>query len=192
MTFLFDRTRSTIRGSTILGLATGLVALGVAYSVPVLAAGSHDAGQHGGAATAMIGQAAPAADADRTVTVKLVDNAYEPSAVKVSAGETVRFVVTNDGELVHEFNLGTPAMHAAHQKEMMEMVNAGVLEADRINHDKMSGGHGMKHADPNSVLLEPGQSGEVVWTFPESGTVEFACNVPGHYEAGMKGTITIR
>jgi uncharacterized cupredoxin-like copper-binding protein len=47
-------------------------------------------------------------------------------------------------------------------------------------------GHGM-HSDPNSVLLEPGQSGEVVWTFPRDGEIEFACNVPGHYEAGMQG-----
>ena len=98
--------------------------------------------------------------------------------------------------LVHEFNIGTPAMHAAHQDEMMMMVEHGVLKADRI--DRAAGkamqasmGHGA-HKDPNSVLLEPGETGEVVWTFPKDGMLEFACNVPGHYQAGMAGDFRIR
>ena len=189
--------RERRRGSALPGLALpglallALAASGLALSPPAHAAGSHAGGHHDAAGGGMMGAAAPAAEADRTVRIRLLDNRYDPAVVEVSAGETVRFVVTNDGSLVHEFNLGTPAMHAAHQKEMMEMVDAGVLEADRINHDKMSGGHGMDHDDPNSVLLEPGQSGEVVWTFPEEGSVEIACNVPGHYEAGMKGEVAV-
>ena len=53
-------------------------------------------------------------------------------------------------------------------------------------------GHGM-HDDPNSVLLEPGKSGEIVWTFPKDADVaiEFACNVPGHYQSGMVGSVAI-
>ncbi len=156
------------------------------------AAGGHGGGADHGMPAGLTGQAADAADADRTVEIDLVDNAYRPATVAVEAGETVRFLVTNKGELVHEFSIGTPAMHQAHRKEMMQMMDDGVLEADRINHAKMKGSHGMSHADPNSVLLEPGRSGEVVWTFPQAGNVEIACNVPGHYEAGMKGVIDIR
>ena len=52
----------------------------------------------------------------------------------------------------------------------------------------MADGSTMEHDDPNSVLLEPKGAGEIVWTFTEAATLEFACNVPGHYGAGMAGT----
>ena len=71
------------------------------------------------------------------------------------------------------------------------MVEHGVLEADRINHERMKmdmgGGKTMEHDDPNSVLLEPGKSGEIIWKFTKATELEFACNVPGHYDAGMMG-----
>ncbi len=143
------------------------------------------------------GSAGKPGDASRTVQVEVHDNYYLPEEITVKAGETVRFVITNKGQLVHEFNLGTPAMHAAHQDEMQMMVEHGVLEADKINRHMMNmdmgGGHVMRHDHPNSVLLEPGESGEVVWTFPADATValEFACNVPGHYDAGMAGEIDL-
>lgn len=164
---------------------------GLAAATAAPAAGTH-AGGHGSA----VGQPGKAA-ASRTVEVAMYDNYYEPETIPVKAGETVRFLVTNKGQLVHEFNLGTPAMHAAHQEEMMMMVEHGVLEADKINHHMMNvdmgGGHTMKHDDPNSILVEPGKSGEVVWTFPADAavTIEFACNVPGHYDAGMQGDIAL-
>ena len=95
--------------------------------------------------------------------------------------------------MVHEFNIGTPDTHKEHRKEMMVMVDQGVLEADRINHDrmKMPDGSTMKHDDPNSVLLEPGKRQEIIWKFSKLGKFEFACNVPGHYDAGMVGDITV-
>ena len=68
-----------------------------------------------------------------------------------------------------------------------------VLEADRINHERMKmdmgGGKTMEHDDPNSVLLEPGKSGEIIWKFTKATELEFACNVPGHYDAGMMGRL---
>jgi uncharacterized cupredoxin-like copper-binding protein len=50
-----------------------------------------------------------------------------------------------------------------------------------------AGDHGMSHNDPNSLLLEPGKTGEIVWTFGDATTIEYACNVPGHYDSGMVG-----
>jgi uncharacterized cupredoxin-like copper-binding protein len=159
-----------------------------------LAAGEHSGG-HGGHHSNAAGAPGEAAQVSRTVDVVMYDNYYEPESITVQAGETIRFVVRNDGELVHEFNIGTAAMHAAHQDEMMMMVDHGVLEPDRINHDaakamQASMGHGM-HEEPNSVLLEPGDSAEIVWVFPDDGEIEFACNVPGHYDAGMQGYFSI-
>ena len=121
------------------------------------------------------------------------DHYFEPEQIKVKANETFRFVVRNRGEFVHEFNIGTPHMHAEHQKEMEMMVAHGVLEADRINHEMMKMDTGrsgsMEHDDPNSVLLEPGDEAEIIWTFAKPMNLEFACNVPGHYESGMAGII---
>ena len=158
-------------------------------STPLSASEGHgDAGE--------IGKPGDPANASRTVEVVMHDNYYEPEEIAVKEGETVRFRITNAGSLVHEFNIGTAAMHAAHQDEMMMMVEHGVLEADRINEEaakqmQADMGHAMKHDDPNSVLLEPGESAEVVWTFPQHAELQFACNVPGHYEAGMQGEIEL-
>jgi uncharacterized cupredoxin-like copper-binding protein len=157
------------------------------------AAGSH-AGGHGHGPD--IGAPGNAADAKRSVEIVMQDNSFEPETIDVAKGETVRFVLVNKGEFVHEFNIGTATMHAAHQKEMMLMVEHGVLEADKIHHDKMKmdmgGGKTMEHNDPNSVLLEPGKSAEIVWTFSADAALEFACNVPGHYESGMVGKVRMR
>ncbi len=135
------------------------------------------------------GEPGKAADVTKTIEVVMYDNYYEPESISVKEGETVRFIAKNMGEAVHEFNIGTAQMHAKHAPMMQMMVDHGVLEADKINHDvakqmQASMGHGM-HDEPNSVLLEPGQSGEIVWTFPDGGEIEIACNVPGHYDGGM-------
>lgn len=187
-----------------LGLAAG-AALTLAFSPVAMAAGSHDGGhdnkeekaegghghgEHGQGGRPDIGQAGDPADVDRTVEVTMLDNRFEPENLVIEAGQTVRFVVTNKGELVHEFNIATAAMHSAHQEEMMAMMQKGVLGADRIHHDMM-GKHGMHHDHANSILLEPGESGEIIWTFDTHAELEFACNVPGHYEAGMTGPIRL-
>jgi uncharacterized cupredoxin-like copper-binding protein len=152
------------------------------------AAGSHSGG-HG---HPMFGKPGNAEDVTRTIEVSLEDVYFEPETIQVEAGETIRFVLTNNGELVHEFNIGTPEMHEAHQAEMEMMVDHGVLEGDKINYEmmkmQMADGSTMEHDDPNSVLLEPKGTGEIVWTFAEATTLEFACNVPGHYGAGMAGS----
>lgn len=159
-----------------------------------VAAGGHGGGHgHDGS---MSGKPGMASEVGRTISVEMHDNYYEPESISVAPGETVRFVVENKGNLVHEFNIGTPAMHDAHQKEMKMMVEHGVIQGGKLNHKMMEmdmgDGHSMKHDDPNSVLLEPGKSAELVWTFPEKGTVEFACNVPGHYQAGMYGEVEFK
>ncbi|WP_109792165.1 cupredoxin domain-containing protein [Minwuia thermotolerans] len=195
---------TTIRNLRFIAVAAG-AALGIAASHPALAAGNHDGGhghkqekaegghghgEHGKGERRSIGHAGDPANADRTVEITMLDNSFEPEKLTIEEGQTVRFVVTNKGELVHEFNIATAAMHSSHQAEMMEMMQKGVLGADRIHHDKM-GEHGMRHDHANSILLEPGESGEVVWTFDTDAELEFACNVPGHYESGMKGPIRL-
>jgi uncharacterized cupredoxin-like copper-binding protein len=183
---MYTRLNTTsFRGALLAAAAT------FALSTTVLAAGEHGGG-HGDAA----GEPGKASEVTRTVDIEMTDNRYSTEAVTVKAGETTRFVIRNTGELVHEFNIGTPGMHKVHQKEMMMMVDHGALEADRINHARMKmdmgGGKTMEHNDPNSALLEPGKSAEIVWKFSKAGTYEFACNVPGHYDAGMVGKLDVK
>ncbi|RAU40788.1 MULTISPECIES: cupredoxin family protein [unclassified Pseudomonas] len=138
------------------------------------------------------GHPASADQATRTIELTLGDMYFEPKSLTVKAGETVHFVLINKGQLLHEFNLGNAAMHAAHQQEMLKMVASGMLTATGMKHDMAGMDHGtMKHDDPNSVLVEPGQRAELTWAFTKATDLEFACNIPGHYQAGMVGKISM-
>jgi uncharacterized cupredoxin-like copper-binding protein len=113
---------------------------------------------------------------DRTIDVTMRetddgDMLFEPAQFDIKQGETIRFNVTNMGELEHEFVIDTLMGNAEHKK-LMEQFD-------------------MEHDDPNSVRLEAGQSGEIVWTFANAGGFEFACLIPGHYESGMHGPIDV-
>lgn len=124
--------------------SVALFALGHA---PAHGAGDHDEGHgHGGShghGDLAFGAPAPAAAADRTVRVRAYDGmAFEPSPLTVEAGETVRFVVTNAGDLQHSFTLGTPAYQHRHEEAMRDMPR-----------DELAG----HMADvPNGVVIAPG------------------------------------
>ncbi|WP_203299711.1 cupredoxin domain-containing protein [Marinobacter sediminum] len=169
-----------------------LATLAMSLSLSAMGADSHHSGHgHGWSG----GEPGKASAVSRTINIDMHDNYFEPESIDVKAGETVRFVVSNKGSLVHEFNVGTPDMHEARQVEMKMLVEHGVIQGGALNHAMMEmdmgGGHSMKQDDPNSVLLEPGDSREVVWTFTGAGDLEFACNVPGHYQAGMYGDVNV-
>ena len=88
-------------------------------------------------------------------------------------------------------------MHAAHQVEMAKMMEHGMITATGFNQSKMKMDHGggkmmMEHKDANSALLEPGKKAEIIWHFTKESKLEFACNVPGHYESGMMGAIQFK
>jgi uncharacterized cupredoxin-like copper-binding protein len=120
-----------------------------------------------------IGVAGEAAKASRTVTIDMSDKMrFTPATVAVRQGETVRFIVRNSGALKHEFVLGTEMELEEHYELMKKFPE-------------------MEHSDPNMVTVAPGKTGEVVWKFTQSGKVDFACLQPGHYDAGMKGAVTV-
>ena len=137
----------------------------------------------------MIGEKGNPSEVSRIIQVKMYDNYYEPSEFKINKNETIKFVVYNYGELVHEFNIATKKMHLKHQPEMMRMVENEILLVDRIDRKKMKEmskkDHSMSHSHSNSLLLEPNQSGELIWKFSTDASLEAACNVPGHYDVGM-------
>ncbi|UVJ41908.1 plastocyanin/azurin family copper-binding protein [Pseudomonas sp. LS1212] len=144
-----------------------------------------------------IGQPGNAQKVDRTIELKMGDSFFEPKSIDVKPGETIRFVLKNEGALLHEFSLGMAAAHAAHQKVMAAMFQKGTLSPTGT-HDMNNTGHAMggevskEHDNPNSVLIEPGATEELVWTFAKATGLEFACNLPGHYQSGMVGKVNIR
>ena len=168
-------------------LALALVAgLGVAVAVMVLSGGQHGPGMHSaegagtsptataGAAATGVGGPADAAEASRTIEVTALDSmTFEPAAISVGSAEVVTFVVTNAGEVAHEFTLGDAAMQEEHAAAMAHIPE------------------GMAHAFPNSVALQPGETKRLTWRFLQPGTLEYACHEPGHYDAGMRGTMTV-
>jgi uncharacterized cupredoxin-like copper-binding protein len=90
----------------------------------------------------------------------------------VRAGETIKFVVANKSKIDHEFAIASPKEHADHREMMKQMPD-------------------MKHDEPNVVTLKPGETKELIWKFGSDADVEFACNIPGHWEGGMKGMFRV-
>ena len=107
----------------------------------------------------MIGEKGISSEVDRVIEVKMYDNFYEPKKFTVKKNETIKFVVHNLGELVHEFNIASKEMHLKHQPEMMKMVENEILFPNKIDKKKMKElskkDHSMSHSHANSVLLEP-------------------------------------
>jgi len=120
------------------------------------------------------GIAADPRKAKRTIRVDMTDDLrFTPSAIEVRAGEVVRFVAANEGQVLHEMVLGTLDDLKAHAELMKKFP-------------------GMEHDEPHTAHVAPGKSGEIGWRFTQSGTFYFGCLVPGHFEAGMVGKITVR
>jgi uncharacterized cupredoxin-like copper-binding protein len=97
---------------------------------------------------------------------------YVPDDLEVKKGEQIKFVIKNEGELDHEFMLASVKENAAHAKLMEKNPE-------------------MEHDDPNAKSIKSKGVAEILWRFSKPGSFEFACLVPGHYEAGMKGTVVV-
>lgn len=123
---------------------------------------------------AALGRPADTRFATRTIEVVMSDNMrFEPRRIDIKLGETIRFSVRNDGNVKHEMVLGTTAELKKHAALMARFPE-------------------MEHEDPNAVSVAPGMTGEFAWTFTKPGTFDFACLIPGHFEAGMKGKIQVK
>jgi uncharacterized cupredoxin-like copper-binding protein len=158
-----------------------LIASAIAVSlVSATGAPAHDDKNHvkkeerqadGHAAT--LGKPGDPGKVSRSVDVEMSDAMrFKPAAIRVKRGETIRFIVRNTGRQKHEMVLGTIKELKEHAELMRKFPE-------------------MEHADPNQVSVEPGKTGELVWHFTKAGTFDFACLVPGHFEAGMVGKVRV-
>jgi uncharacterized cupredoxin-like copper-binding protein len=110
----------------------------------------------------------------RVIRIEMSDTMrYFPSELRVKRGDTVRFALNNAGHLPHEMVIGT----------MDELKHHAALMKKNAD---------MEHSDARAAHVAPGASGLVVWQFTKAGEFHYACLVPGHFEAGMIGTIIVR
>ena len=143
-----------------------------AFAAPAAVAGGKHAGGHDDE-WAKVGRPGDPKKVVRTVEVGAYDTMrFNHAHFTVNRGETVRIVLRNVGQLPHELVLGDEKSLREHAESMRKYPD-------------------MEHADPNQVGVAPGKTGELVWQFTKAGTVYFACLHPGHYEAGMNGSITV-
>lgn len=87
---------------------------------------------------------------------------FVPAAITVKQGETITFVVTTMGPIVHEFMVGPAADVAADTPGTPEIADLGMMDTSSLT-----------------------------YTFVGPGPYAYACHVTGHYEAGMAGTIAV-
>jgi uncharacterized cupredoxin-like copper-binding protein len=155
-------------------LSLGLLALPLAKAHAPSAHKNHHAQSSAPAEQKDWGIAGDPKKATRTIDIRMTDNMrFAPKAIQVKLGETVRLVVLNACKVLHEIVIGTPQELKAHA-EMMK------------KHP------GMEHDEPYMAHVDPGKKGTIVWTFNRAGSFEFACLIPGHFEAGMIGRITVK
>jgi uncharacterized cupredoxin-like copper-binding protein len=119
------------------------------------------------------GGGSPTEQGPRTIQVGMTDELrFEPAEFTVQAGETVRFAVTNEGQIVHEFLIGDEAAQDEFEMEMSE-------------------GGSMPHDTDAGISVEPGETETFEYTFEDAGQLLAGCHEPGHYDGGMVATITV-
>ena len=155
-------------------LSLGLLSMSLAQAHAPSAHKNHHAASTAPAEQKEWGIAGDPKKVTRTIEIRMTDNMrFAPKVIQVKLGETVRLVAVNAGKVLHEIVIGTPQELKAHA-EMMK------------KHP------GMEHDEPYMAHVDPGQKGTIVWNFNRAGTFEFACLIPGHFEAGMIGRITVK
>ena len=140
---------------------------------------AHESTPHNAKTSAVVkeqkdwGIAGDAKSAVRTITLRMGDNMrFTPDALSFKQGETVRFIVKNQGKQLHEMVIGTKQELDAHAALMLKFPT-------------------MEHDEPYMAHVAAGKSQNLIWTFNRAGDFEFACLVAGHYQAGMAGKITV-
>ncbi len=119
------------------------------------------------------GIAGDAKAVQRTITLRMKDDMrFTPDAITVKQGETLRLRVENKGKILHEVVLGTPDTLEEHAQLMVKFP-------------------AMEHDEPYMAHVAPGKTGELLWQFNRPGKFDFACLIAGHFQAGMRGTITV-
>jgi uncharacterized cupredoxin-like copper-binding protein len=119
------------------------------------------------------GRSAEGRKATRVIKVDMSDTMrFTPGSLAIRQGETVQFVITNSGKTLHEMVLGTLSDLKEHAELMRKFPK-------------------MEHDEPYMTHVAPGRTERMLWQFTKPGEFYYGCLVPGHFEAGMMGRITV-
>jgi len=157
-------------------LATLIIGLATAIAAPVSYA--HKAAHHQSNQPVVKEQkdwgiAGDASAVTRVIKIAMLDTMrFVPDTIHIKQGETVRLTVNNSGKILHELVIGTKKELDEHAELMKKHPN-------------------MEHDEPYMAHVDPGKSADIIWTFNRAGQFDFACLLPGHYEAGMVGKIIV-
>jgi uncharacterized cupredoxin-like copper-binding protein len=176
------------RALLVYSLSLGLVVCGSSWAAyeafvrnPEWAAGGHAHGAEDSDDHPTNGLAQSAMEVTRTINVDMNDSMrFTPDTLQVAAGEAVKLVVHNSGKLPHEMVLGSEEALKAHANEMKK--SAG--HSDEHHHDSGNGWI--------ELSVNPGETKEWVIRFDKAQTLQMACFIPGHFEAGMKGQLLVQ
>ncbi len=161
-----------------------VAAIALAFSAPAIAGpGGH--GDHGNmeghkmsAPKFSFGEPAPDATPDVRVEMDALDTMrFSPETVSVKAGSVVEFVVTNKGQIPHAWSVDTIEGQKKHEEGMKDMPMSNMM--------------GHMDDEPNGFVLKAGETKSLIWKFNKSGTLQFACHLPGHFDAGMHSTLEV-
>ncbi len=120
------------------------------------------------------GRVGKSSEASKKVAIELNDQfRFSPEVIPVAVGETLQLDFKNTGQMRHEWVIGTPFEISEHLELMRRFPD-------------------MEHDEPHNVHVDPGQSRTLVWQFNREGRFEYACLLPGHYEAGMRGFAEVK
>ena len=120
------------------------------------------------------GKASDPAMAAQTIEIEMSDMMrFTPEEITINKGDTVRFGVKNNGQLLHEMVLGTLDDLHEHAALMLKFP-------------------GMEHSEPHMAHVDVGQAKEMGWQFTNAGEFFYGCLQPGHFDAGMKGRIIVQ
>jgi uncharacterized cupredoxin-like copper-binding protein len=114
--------------------------------------------------------------AGRTVSIEMRDIAFVPDRLEVKAGDTVEFVFHNTGQAEHEAVIGDDMLQESQEGGGSSSGHAG-------------GHKGSEHV--SRVVLSPGRTGKLSYTFDKPGQLLIGCHVPTHWDAGMKVAVTV-
>jgi azurin len=130
----------------------------------------------------------PQASAVRTVELTGGDDMkYSVTEIPAKPGETIRIRLTSKGTL--------PKVAMAHN---VVVLKAGSKQLDFVNAAAMARATDFIPAEMKaqvlgaSTLAGPGETVEVTVKIPAAGTYPYVCTFPGHFAAGMRGTIVAK
>lgn len=154
------------------GFNGGLTTLLVSMGLLLAGCGSDKAAPE----KANFGKRGDVATAARTVEIRMLPTMrFDPPELQAKSGETVTFKVVNTDKEVHEFLLGDDAYQADHERAMHSM------DSKKMDMDALLAG----------VEVNGGETKSITWTFAKAGNVKYACHEPGHFAAGMVGSVTV-